>query len=82
MQATVLSFDPQTGDGSVLTDDGRVVPFDGAAFRAGGLRLLSRGQRVRAPRSASGRIVAVTIYTLPDLSGYDEVAEVPPDGGI
>lgn len=79
MQATVLSFDPQTGDGSVLTDDGHVAPFDGAAFRAGGLRLLSRGQRVRATQAASGTIVAVTIYTLPDRSGSVEGAEGPPD---
>lgn len=74
MQATVFTFDPHTHEGSVVTDDGRVVAFDADAFKAGGLRLLSRGQRVRATQSASGRIVAVTIYTLPDVSGFVEGA--------
>lgn len=40
------SFDPATGDGSVLLDDGLRVPFDGAVFARSGLRLLRRGQRV------------------------------------
>ena len=40
------SFDPATGDGSVLLDDGRRVPFDGAVFARSGLRLLRTGQRV------------------------------------
>ena len=40
------SFDPATGDGSVLLDDGRRVPFDGSVFARSGLRLLRTGQRV------------------------------------
>ena len=46
-----------------LTDDGRRVPFDGAAFAAGGLRLLRPGQRVRMD-TAQGRVVRVTLVTL------------------
>jgi hypothetical protein len=46
VQASVHSFDPATGDGSVLLDDGLRVPFDGAVFAHSGLRLLRRGQRV------------------------------------
>jgi cold shock CspA family protein len=46
VQASVHSFDPQTGDGSVLLDDGRRVPFDGDVFARSGLRLLRSGQRV------------------------------------
>jgi 2-phospho-L-lactate/phosphoenolpyruvate guanylyltransferase len=46
VQASVHSFDPATGDGSVLLDDGRRVPFDGAVFARSGLRLLRTGQRV------------------------------------
>jgi cold shock CspA family protein len=42
----VHSFDPATGDGSVLLDDGRRVPFDGSVFARSGLRLLRTGQRV------------------------------------
>ena len=63
MQATVATFDPDTGAGTVLLDDGRAVPFDGAAFAAGGLRLLRLGQRVRLEYSGD-RVVRVTIATL------------------
>lgn len=78
MQATVFSFEPETGAGSVVRDDGRIIRFDGSAFVAGGLRGLSIGQRVRATQSASGRIVAVAIYTLADVSGFEEgAADLP-----
>ena len=63
-QATVATFDPDTGVGMVLLDDGRAESFDGAAFAAGGLRLLRLGQRVRL-EYADGRVVRVTIATLP-----------------
>jgi cold shock CspA family protein len=64
VQATVATFDPGSGSGTVLTDDGRRIAFDGAAFAAGGLRLLRLGQRVRLD-TAEGRIVRITIATLP-----------------
>jgi cold shock CspA family protein len=64
VQATVATFDPGTGSGTVLTDDGRRIGFDGAAFAAGGLRLLRLGQRVRL-ETADGRVVPVTIATQP-----------------
>ena len=64
MQGTVATFDPDTGSGTVLTDDGRRIPFDGVAFAAGGLRLLRPGQRVRMD-TADGRVVRITIVTLP-----------------
>jgi len=60
----VATFDPATGSGTVLTDDGRRVAFDGPAFAAGGLRLLRVGQRVRLDTS-DGRVVRVTLVTLP-----------------
>ena len=53
MQATVRSFDPAAGSGSVFLDDGTVVRFGPAAFAASGLRLLRPGQRVRLDTSAS-----------------------------
>jgi cold shock CspA family protein len=65
VQATVATFDPATGAGSVLLDDGRPLEFDGSAFAAGGLRLLRFGQRVRLEFDAADRIVLVTIHTLP-----------------
>jgi cold shock CspA family protein len=64
VQATVATFDPETGGGTVLTDDGRRIPFDGAAFAAGGLRLLRPGQRVRMDVEGD-RISRITIVTLP-----------------
>lgn len=64
VQATVGTFDEATGAGTALLDDGRQVAFDGAAFAAGGLRLLRFGQRVRL-EYADGRVARVTIHTLP-----------------
>jgi cold shock CspA family protein len=64
VQATVKDFDPGTGAGSVLLDNGSEVAFDGAAFAAGGLRLLRFGQRVRLEYDGD-RVVRVTIHTLP-----------------
>jgi cold shock CspA family protein len=63
-QATVATFDAATGAGTVLLDDGRRESFDGAAFAAGGLRLLRLGQRVRLEYD-DDQVVRVTIYTLP-----------------
>jgi 2-phospho-L-lactate guanylyltransferase len=67
MQATSSSYDPATRSGSVLLDDGTPLPFDAAAFDAGGLRLLRPGQRVRievAGEGAQRRITLVTLATL------------------
>ncbi|NUP50168.1 MAG: hypothetical protein HOW97_23080 [Catenulispora sp.] len=65
VQGTARVFDPATRGGTVLLDDGTEVAFDGAAFDAGGLRLLRIGQRVKMRRDAGGRIVALTLVTLP-----------------
>lgn len=62
MPATVRHFDPASATGSVLLDDGVELPFDAAAFAAGGLRLLRFGQRVRIEVSGS-RITRVTLVT-------------------
>ncbi|MFI8190452.1 cold-shock protein [Streptomyces sp. NPDC085946] len=67
MQATAYTYDPETRSGQVLLDDGTPVPFDAAAFDAGGLRLLRPGQRVRieVEGPADGpRITLVTLQTL------------------
>ncbi len=63
MQATAYTYDPETRCGSVLLDDGTPVPFDAAAFDAGGLRLLRAGQRVRvetADATADGTVHGTT----------------------
>ena len=63
VQGTVRQFAPESRHGSVLLDDGTDVPFDAAAFDAGGLRLLRPGQRVRLDRDAAGLVTLVTIVT-------------------
>jgi 2-phospho-L-lactate guanylyltransferase len=65
MQGTVRSFDPETRGGTVLLDDGTELPYDAAAFDAGGLRLARIGQRVALRADAGGRITALTLATLP-----------------
>jgi 2-phospho-L-lactate guanylyltransferase len=69
VQATVRSFDPATQSGSVLLDDGLELTFDRPAFRAGGLRLLRSGQRVRIRVDGElpeARVTFLTVVTLPD----------------
>lgn len=72
MQATAYTYDPDSRSGSVLLDDGTPLPFDAAAFDAGGLRLLRAGQRVRIRTEGSGdarHVVFVTLQTFPDPQG-------------
>ncbi|GLW62561.1 hypothetical protein Arub01_08050 [Actinomadura rubrobrunea] len=64
MQGTVRTFDPETRSGSVLLDDGTELAFDGAAFEAGGLRMLRFGQRVNLATDGD-RITVVTLSTFP-----------------
>jgi cold shock CspA family protein len=64
VQATVRSFDPRTGTGDVLLDDGRAVAFPASAFDASGLRLLRLGQRVRLEMDDEGRVQRLTIVSL------------------
>ncbi|MFD1832342.1 MULTISPECIES: hypothetical protein [Streptomyces] len=64
MQATAYTYDPETRSGSVLLDDGTPLPFDSAAFDAGGLRLLRPGQRVRIETGGEGPDRRITLVTL------------------
>jgi hypothetical protein len=63
MQATVRSFDPASGSGSVFLDDGTVAGFGPAAFAGSGLRLLRPGQRVTIGCDPSGAITGLTLAT-------------------
>ena len=65
MQATVRSFDPAAGSGSVFLDDGTVVGFGPAAFAGSGLRLLRPGQRVTIGCDPGGVITGLTLATFP-----------------
>ncbi|MGI5168030.1 hypothetical protein ACQEU3_27150 [Spirillospora sp. CA-253888] len=64
MQATVRTYDAETRSGSVLLDDGTELPFDAAAFDAGGLRMLRWGQRVRL-ELRDGEVWVITLATFP-----------------
>lgn len=46
MQASIHTFEFKTACGSVITDNGRVLPFDQQVFAASRLRHLRVGQRV------------------------------------
>jgi cold shock CspA family protein len=74
MQATVRSFDPAAGSGSVFLDDGTVVGFGPDAFAGSGLRLLRPGQRVAIRCDPGGAITGLTLATfpLPGAAGGNE----------
>ncbi|MFF4256076.1 hypothetical protein ACFY1L_33215 [Streptomyces sp. NPDC001663] len=67
MQATAYTYDAETRCGSVLLDDGTPLPFDAAAFTAGGLRLLRPGQRVRIEVEGAKDSLRITLVTLQTL---------------
>ena len=56
MQASVHTFDGESGAGSVLMDDGREVTFEPAVFARSGLRHLRRGQRVSVEVGAESQL--------------------------
>jgi cold shock CspA family protein len=67
-QATVHTFDAAVGAGSVITDEGLVIPFASAAWEKGPLRTMRPGQRVRVVIEAESKpvVVAITLATFPD----------------
>ncbi|TWP35692.1 hypothetical protein [Leekyejoonella antrihumi] len=54
MQATIHRFDLATGEGSVLTDNGRELAFSASVFSASRLRHVRTGQRVSIDVGPSG----------------------------
>jgi len=64
VQATVHRFDPRTGSGSVLTDDGVVLPFAPEAFATSRMRLLRIGQRLTVTVQGNGVGAHVTSMRL------------------
>lgn len=63
MQATVLEFDPATGGGACVLDDGIVLDMLPGALAGSGLRHLRPGQRV-------------TVTTVPGEAGVPVVETV------
>jgi cold shock CspA family protein len=64
VQATVYRYDPDTGSGSVIGDDGVVRPFSVEALRRSGLRHLRPGQRLTVQQDADGRVTGLTLGTI------------------
>jgi hypothetical protein len=67
VQATVHRFDPGTRSGSVVTDDGLLLPFDAEAFGGSRLRHVRTGQRLTVVTDGVGRearVVAMSLGTV------------------
>ena len=64
MQATVYRYDPDSSSGSLLTDDGAVLPFDAAALRLSGLRHLRPGQRLNVELADDGQVAGLALGTI------------------
>lgn len=58
-------FDPDVHVGSVLTDDGLVIPFSAAAFATSGLRHVRPGQRLNIELAIGApEIVSMRLETI------------------
>lgn len=66
-QGTIRTFDPATGQGSLLDDDLREHPYDREAFTASGLQELRIGQRVRFELQGEGSDERVTLLNVVSL---------------
>jgi cold shock CspA family protein len=64
-QATVHRFDDATGAGAVITDDGRVIPFELDAWTSGPLRTLRVGQRLAVTLAPGDQVSGMTLVTFP-----------------
>ena len=64
MQATIHTFDPATGTGSVILDTGKVVPFEAEAFAASSLRHLRLGQRLSIELTGDPEATGATVSRL------------------
>lgn len=53
-QASVHRFDEAAFTGELITDAGRVLPFDAGAFARSGLRTLRVGQRLNVDHGPDG----------------------------
>ncbi len=67
MQGTVREFSEETRSGSVILDDGTVIPLPAPAFSRSGLRKLQFGQRVHFEVEGDGddrRVSSIAIVTM------------------
>ncbi|HEY6796299.1 MAG TPA: hypothetical protein VI248_16610, partial [Kineosporiaceae bacterium] len=71
MQATVHAFDPTTRSGTVVTDDGVLVPLAREVLEKSPLRTLRQGQRLTVTIAGLGAQAQVTSIAL------ESVGQVP-----
>jgi 2-phospho-L-lactate guanylyltransferase len=64
VQATVHRFDPSSRSGTVVTDEGVLLPFDEEVFESSPMRLLRPGQRLTVHVAGTGRDARVTRMAL------------------
>ena len=57
-------FDPDVHVGSVLTDDGLVIPFSATAFASSGLRHVRPGQRLTVELAGTGQSGAPEVVAM------------------
>lgn len=68
MQGVVRTYDPQSGEGIVVTDTDRTEYVLASEALAGSLfRMLRQGQRVNFELDAAGRATRVRIGSEPDM---------------
>lgn len=68
MQGVVRTFDPQTGEGVVISDADRSEYVLAAGALEGSLfRMLRQGQRINFALDAEGRATTVRIGSEPDM---------------
>ena len=61
----MFRYDPDTTTGSVITDDGVVLPFDDEAMAVSGLRHLRPGQRLTIEVGDDGsQVLALGLGTI------------------
>ena len=77
MQATVHRFDPTTRSGTVVTDEGVLLPFDEQVLDSSPMRLLRPGQRLTVQVSGTGREAHVTRMALGQVGVVPEKPSTP-----
>jgi cold shock CspA family protein len=68
VQATVSEFDPESASGSLVTDEGVLVPFDATAFDRSGLVRLRPGQRLIVVTEGEGADLRATALRLENVA--------------
>ena len=67
-RGTIASFDASERSGTILLDDGVLLPYAASALAGSGVRGLRLGQRMRVlidGEGATQTVAALTIITLP-----------------